>query len=513
VTSGEPEQIATTDLRAAAVRGVRWTIIARSGIEVLLLAAMVVLARLIPPAEFGRFAVAAIVGELSILIPSEGIGAAIVQRTNLTRAHLQAGFFLAIVSSVVLAALTVLLAMTVITPLFDARTSEVVLLAAPGVLISGLSTVPMAMLRRRLDFRRLNIIDASTTAVRVVASVCLAVAGLNAAALVLGGIVSGVVATASAWAAAPPPLPRPHRQARRDLMRYGLPASLAAVSWVGFRNCDYAIVGARLGPLQAGYYFRAYQLGVEYQKKISLVMGQVGFPVLARAESHKEMSALQSQMARLLTTLLFPLLTLLAIVAPVAVPWIFGPAWEPAVVPTQILAVGGAATLVIDAAGAALMARGRTRALLGYGVAHFAVYAAVVFVVSPLGLPAVAVGASVVHTAFLVVAYVLMLSGTPERPLRRLWADVSPASCSSVALAAVAVPVALALSAAGTPTFVLLAAVSVAGAAAYLLALRVVFAATWRSLTGLVGQVLPARSRRVLSRRVSPKLETVATHE
>jgi hypothetical protein len=146
-------------------------------------------------------------------------------------------------------------------------------------------------------------------------------------------------------------------------------------------------------------------------------------------------------------------------------------------------------------------------------VAHFAVYAAVVFVVSPLGLPAVAVGASVVHTAFLVVAYVLMLSGTPERPLRRLWADVSPASCSSVALAAVAVPVAMALSAAGTPTFVLLAAVSVAGAAAYLLALRVVFAATWRSLTGLVGQVLPARSRRALSRRVSPKLETVATHE
>jgi PST family polysaccharide transporter len=513
VTSVEPETSAASDLRAAAVHGVRWTIIARSGIEVVLLASMVVLARLIPPAEYGRFAVAAIVGELSILIPSEGIGAAIVQRKNLTRAHLQAGFFMAIVSSVVLATMTVVLALTIITPLFDARTSQVVLLAAPGVLISGLSTVPMAMLRRRLDFRRLNVIDASTTGVRVVASIGLAVAGLGAEALVLGGIISGVVATLSAWLAAPPPLPHPHREARRDLMSYGLPASLAAVSWVGFRNCDYAIVGARLGPLQAGYYFRAYQLGVEYQKKISLVMGQVGFPVLARAESHKEMSALQGQMVRLLTTLLFPLLTLLVILAPVAVPWIFGPAWEPAVVPTQILALGGASTLVIDAAGSALMAAGRSRALLGYGVAHFAVYALVVFVVSPLGLPAVAVGAAIVHTAFLVVAYVLMLHGSAQRPLRRLWDDVSPASCSSAALAAVAVPVALALAAAGAPTIVMLAVVSIAGALVYAVALRVLFTTTWRSMTGLIAQILPARSRRVFSRRPAPALTTVGTHD
>ena len=35
--------------------------------------------------------------------------------------------------------------------------------------------------------------------------------------------------------------------------------------------------------MQAGYYFRAYNLAVEYQKKISIVMGQVGLPLLARS--------------------------------------------------------------------------------------------------------------------------------------------------------------------------------------------------------------------------------------
>ena len=55
-----------------------------------------------------------------------------------------------------------------------------------------------------------------------------------------------------AWAIAPPPFPRLNVTAARNLMRYGGPASLASVSWVCFRNCDYAIVGARVGTTPAG---------------------------------------------------------------------------------------------------------------------------------------------------------------------------------------------------------------------------------------------------------------------
>ena len=45
-------------------------------------------------------------------------------------------------------------------------------------------------------------------------------------------------------------------------------------------------------------------------------------------------------MVGLLTTDLFPLLVLLAISAPVAIPFFFGPHWGDAVVPVQILAWG-----------------------------------------------------------------------------------------------------------------------------------------------------------------------------
>ena len=57
---------------------------------------MVVLARLIPPSAFGMFAIAVIVQEIAINVPSEGVGIAIVQRRSVEREHLQGGLALSL---------------------------------------------------------------------------------------------------------------------------------------------------------------------------------------------------------------------------------------------------------------------------------------------------------------------------------------------------------------------------------------------------------------------------------
>jgi hypothetical protein len=170
-------------------------------------------------------------------------------------------------------------------------------------------------------------------------------------------------------------------------------------------------------------------------------------------------------------------------------------------VPTQILAAGGASTLVIDAAGAALMASGRARAVMGFGWGHFVAYALAVFLVAPLGIVAVAVAAAVVHGLFLLVSYILLLSGSGERPLPRLWRDIEPATVSCVALAAAAVPASLGLRAAHVAAVPYLAGVSLLGAAAYLLMMRICFRASLQSLRSFVGHLLPRGRLRRVTRR------------
>jgi lipopolysaccharide exporter len=483
------------------VRGLRWTSIGRLAIELSMLGSMVVLARLISPAEFGAYAVAVVVQELVLGIQSQGVGNALVQRRVASREHFQAGFAIMLLSGVLLAGLALAAAEFVALPVFGAPTASLVAWTAPYCVVAALGIVPLASLRRALSFRRLTIIDLASSLLRAACSIGFAAAGLGAKSLIFGTLVATSVATLASWISAPPPAPWLHRKAARELLDFGLPASLAAVSWTCFRNCDYAIVGVRLGTLQAGLYFRAYNLGVEYQKKVSDMMVTVAFPVLSRTGSAAELNAMRGQVVRLLTMLLFPVLTLLAIVAPVFIPWLLGSAWAPAVVPTQILALGGAATLVMDTVGITLAAMGRSKAMLGFGVAHFLTYATAVWFVATYGLVAVAIGAAVVHTAFLVVSYFVMLARSPERPFRALVSDTAPATVASMGLATVAVPTSLALSSANVPVVMNVLLVCLAGGVGYLVTLRATFPARWHELTSAVRRILPLDRLRALIRR------------
>jgi lipopolysaccharide exporter len=496
------------DLEQAAVAGARWITLARILAEVVLFATLVVLAHLIPPSAFGHFAIAVFMQELSVGVIG-GFGQAIVQRATLTDAQLRAGCALILLIQGVLTVATwIVLVPLVFEPLFGHATAQLILLSSPNFLLAGLVVVPQATLQRRLDFRRLAQIQIASTLVGAAVSLTLAAGfDLDAEALVIGTIGASVAAAVAALLSAPLPFPRLSRQAVRDLNEYGLPASIAAISWAGFRNVDYAIVGARLGAASAGLYWRAFQLAVEYQKKISVIVYQVAFPILARAASVEDMLALRLRMVRLLTLMVFPLLAGLIALAPVVVPWVFGPEWTAAVKPTQILAVAGAATLVIDAVGATLMAAGRARAMLGYGWAHFAVYALVIVVVAGHGIVAVATAAAAVHVVFLVVAYAVLLHGQLEHPLRRLWDDVAPALVAAFAFLGAAFGLRAVIDPLDLPAGVQVMAVGVVALPAYLLAVRVVFPAVWRENSPLVARMLPGR---LAARRRPPAPVAVA---
>ena len=491
------------DLTQAAAAGVRWIAYARAAIELTLFAAMVALARLIPPSAFGIFAIVVIVQELALRMPMEGIGGAIVQRRSISRDHLRTGLSLNLIVAVCLSGLTLLVAAFLVRPLFGSETELLTMATTPYFLFGAIYAIPIAALRRRLDFRRVSILDLSLNATRALASLALALAGLDAPALVFGSMAGMVLSLALALYFAPPPLPGWRRQAARDLLPYGGPAALATVAWTGFRNGDYAIIGSVLGTAAAGFYWRGYQLAVEYQGKVTDAMAQIAFPVLSRTAGAEELLALRQRMVQLLATIVYPLLAFLVLLAPLVIPWLFGEDWRPAVVPTQILALGGAATLAINACGSALMAAGRARALLGYGVAHFLVYAAAVLVVAHDGIVAVAIAGSVVHTIFLAVAYEVLLRGEGRHPMRILWLDLRPALVSCAALAVAVAAADAGLTAAGAPLPGRMTAIVAAGGGAYLAALRIWFPATAHDLAAVVGRILP---RRLSFGRIGPAM-------
>lgn len=487
------------ELRRRTLKGLRSTVIARPMAELVLMGSMVVLARLVSPADYGRFGVAMLVSGLCI-VPLGALGVALVQCPTLTREHLQTSLALAVIVAVTMIALAFVAATVIVTPIFGARTAAFARLSSVGTLIAAFNVVPCTLLQRGLAIRRLAILDVSNSVAVSAVAIVLAAIGMGGYALVISGLVAVLVTTTVNWIWAPQPLPHLHRESARELLRLAMPQSATMISWVCFGNIDYAVVGARLGALQAGYYVRAYTIGVVYQGKVSQVLANVGFPMLSRTQSSEQMAILRQQMVRLLTVLMFPALVLLAVVAPVLVPWVFGPKWTASVAPTQILAIGGMAALVINAVGAVLMAQARPRALLGYGWGHFASYTVVVFAGSRWGIVGVSVAAALDHTAFLLIAYAMMLHPSGQPALRSLWEDIGPATTCCLALVLVGIPMSLAVSFFHAAPVPYLAAVCSVSAAAYMLTLRIRFPDSWRMMCLFGSHVLPQRPLRSLIR-------------
>ena len=482
------------ELREATFQGVRWTSLVRLGTEILALGSMVVLTHLVPPAEFGAVAVLMIVNEVANGLAGTGYGVPLVQREEITRAHVEAVAAVSVVTSVALSALTLIVALILPASLFGARVPELLPLVAPMFVISGLTIVPRAILERRLDFGRLSANDMTTMAVSTVVSVTLAIAGLDAEALLLGLLAGGLTSLVMYQRAAAMPRPRWHRREVREMVSFGLPTALSGLAYTGTRNVDYTIVSAAFGPVVTGYYYRAYLLGVDYQNKFSRVLVQILFPLFSRAGSVESMRALRARVIRANAAVVFAALGVFILTAPVLVPFVLGARWQPAVLPAQILAAGGLAmSLSVGAEGMAVAA-GEPRRVMRFTFLQLAVYAAIVAVATRWGLVAVCIGVGLFRWGVLAASYRVLLTRLGV-PVRQLVVDAGPAVAGLAALLGVGVAVLEGAGAAGIGATVAACLAGFCGLAAYAAALRFGFPTLWRDLVRIGGRVLlPARA-------------------
>jgi O-antigen/teichoic acid export membrane protein len=493
--SGEgPHELGSLErgaLKDHALRGTRWVTVARAVTALLGLASTIVLARLIPPAEFGRAVVALIAVALGTTIAKEGIGASLVQRRSLERPMLEAAFFLSLACGMAATGATLVLAPVAFAPLFGEEIAGLIQLAAPAFLIATASAVPNALLLRALDFRATSIAEVGAAAVGISTSVGMALAGVDAEALVVGGLATVSASTLLTVALAPrPPVPRWDRAAARDITAFGLPATLASVVHSIQENVDYAILAAKLTPAQVGFYWRAFQLGLGAQGKVGGIVMRMAFPLYSRSASLEDLRAARLRITRIHGAVIVPALCLFIPLAPELVPWLFGSDWEAAVEPAQILAVAGMAAALGTGNGPAVLAVGRPGFLLGWHVLRLAVFVAVLLATAPHGLTAVCLGVVGFRLAFLVAGYHVLLGRLVGVPMRRLWADAAPGAVCSIALIAVAFPLTWSASEAGLPVPATVALTSAVGAAVYLVSLRALFPAAMEDVVMVTRAVL-----------------------
>jgi O-antigen/teichoic acid export membrane protein len=197
--------------------GIAWSLASFAGTKVLTFASMLVLARLVAPAEFGILAAVLAFITLLELMSDLGMKATVIfesEKGYSDRVHTT--FTLNLVATALMTVLAVASA-PLIARLFQAEAETALFaLAATDVAIRGLGNIHDALLLRDMRFRRRIITNLTANLVRGGTTIALAVAGLGAPALVIGFIAGTAAWTITLWLVEPY---RPRLVIRRDALR------------------------------------------------------------------------------------------------------------------------------------------------------------------------------------------------------------------------------------------------------------------------------------------------------
>ena len=280
---GDP---ALHELKKKTAHGALLSICGQAANFVLRTGSMVVLARLLTPADFGLIGMATACTGFVSLFQDAGLSMATIQRASTTRAQTSTLFWINLAVGAILAALCGAVSPIVASFYHEPRLLWVMVAIGAGFVFSGAGAQHRAMLLRQMRFATLITIDIISLLSGIVLGISLAVAGQGYWALVGTAVFPVVVSMIGSWIAGGW-IPGPPRRGAgvRSMLTYGGGVTLNNVVVYIAYNADKVLIGRFLGAETLGIYGRAYQLVNLPTANLSNSIGTVAIPALSRLQS------------------------------------------------------------------------------------------------------------------------------------------------------------------------------------------------------------------------------------
>ena len=357
-------------------RGAGWLYAYRWLERLLDFLAVVILARILAPDDFGLVAIAA-----SFVTIIEGLAAfdvnkALIRIRDDDRALYDSAWTLSALRGVLAA-----LIMLAIAPLLgDGRVGAALAALALSPILTGLANPRFVAFERDLVYSKLAVLTLGARLGSFVVTVVVAVVSRSFWALVLGMLVGGLISLVLSYLLRPY-RPRPSFARFADIFGFSGWLSLSTIVTTLSMQTDKLIVGRLLGIADAGLYFMTQRIGVLPTAELISPLQRVLFPSFSElAHDAARLRRVVRESINVLGSLSLPAGCGFALVAADFVPLVLGDRWA-AIVP--LLAVltpylGLRATLSMTLP--CVMALGRTRMLfrvsLVYALVHLPVFIA-----------------------------------------------------------------------------------------------------------------------------------------
>ena len=347
-------------LQKRVARGLTWTFIDTWGSQILGLLTFALLARLLAPADFGLVTLAAVFVAFAQLFVDQGLGDALIQKPSVTRRQIDTAFWVAVVTGLLLTAIGVALSNPLATFLKQPDIAPIIAVLSLSFVVTSLSSVQMALLRREMAFRSLAIRRLAAVVAGGIVGIVAAFAWHNAWALVAQQIAYGVVSVVMLWTVSPwRPSLRASREDFRELFSFGINVVGSDILNFLSRNIDDLLIGVYLGMVPLGIYGVGYKILDTSQALLVNAARKLAFPVFARIQNDPErVKRAYGRVNRAVSVIILPGYIGLALVAQEAIVVLFGQKWAASgLVATTLFLIGPVLTVQVFS-GALLNATG-----------------------------------------------------------------------------------------------------------------------------------------------------------
>jgi teichuronic acid exporter len=375
------------------VAGIAWTAAARWSSQILSWACLLIVARLLVPADFGLVGLAAVfIGQVTIF--SEfGFGSAVITLQDLTANDIAQINTFSVISGLIGCLVSCALAIPLGWFFRSPQLPPIVVVMSTAFIITGFRTVPYSLLQRELKFRQLSVIDTVAAVTQALLILMLAWMGNGYWALVLGNICGTAVSTALNIRLRPRGFAWPRLRSIGHALNFSWQILVARLSWNLYSDADFLVAGRVLGTSSLGAYTFAWNLATLPVEKVTALVGQVTPAFFsANQTDYGGLCRYLRTLTEVLSLVTFPATIGLGLIAPEFVPLVLGKPWSGVVAPLEVLAFYGSVRSVSALLGPLLTALRETRVMMFSNLAALVIMPSAFYVGSRWGPSGIAWG-------------------------------------------------------------------------------------------------------------------------
>ncbi len=302
-----------------------------------------ILSRLLSPEEYGLMAIVVLILALLNVISLAGVGPALVQKVEISEAHVGAAFSISSVIAISTALLLVGLSNQVAGFFSMPELSSVLKLAAICVFLDGIGAVSLSLARRDLLFKRIAIRNVASYFISYsFVGVPLAIKGFGVYALLFAHMMQVFINNLLVYLARPHALFKGAKmEAAKDLFRFGVGNTISSVFSRFAVHVDNILVGRIQDAYALGVYSQSYRLMAYPANMFGEIVAKVIFPALSKIQRELHLLRRVSCSADfLLSFFLLPASVLAYFYSPLFSDLVLGPQWGDVGPVLSILSLG-----------------------------------------------------------------------------------------------------------------------------------------------------------------------------